>query len=381
MRITCPAKSLLQAAKLASPATGPAKLNPVLKCFRLDALPGRVTLSATDFECGVRAHVGSAEILREGSAVLPADRLVSILSEVGAEEVAISAEDGEDMAEVRAGRAKFRLPCLPPAEFPEVDAFDLDSPHYEIAGPTFATAIQRVSFAASKSESIRYATSGAMLELNGTQAKIVGTDTKRLALVEFESRPLDSHDPDSAQVNLPGPQSALLPLKILRIVEQIAATDTGNVQVILGKRKAMFRTSIATVETKLLEGKFPPYDRIIPKSHSSSLTVKAGDLLSRVRMAAITADDESKRVDAEFVPSSSTFKATGAATGASETSLDTPDYSGESVSIAFDPAYMTDFLRTVGPDEPVNVQMDGDRKPMIFRVGSNYLYLLMPLTH
>jgi DNA polymerase-3 subunit beta len=370
MRLEVPAKALLAAAKLCLPVVPGRTTNEALKCLRIDAAPGRVTVSATDLEVGVRAHVSATDLLAEGVAVLPADKLVSVLTEAGPLSVTIDVD--EDTARVRVGKARYTLPVYPADQFPEVEGFDIEKPHYAVSGPELAAALGRVRFAADPKDSVWWATTGALIELRSDPVAIrfVCTDTKRLAVVDA---PATSHEGD------PPVTSGLLPRKAVELLERVAAADSGSVLIDLRNRQVYARTSTATVHAVLQEGKFPPYAQIIPKAAPLKLSVPVSELLASIRKAAITVDQESKRVTCKFESGRVTISAAGAATGSSEVELDLPGYDGAELTIAFDPVYLTDYLRSIDGEASARLEMTSDHRPAVFKAGERSLYLVMPL--
>ena len=199
----------------------------------------------------------------------------------------------------------------------------------------------------------------------------MATDTKRLAMCEG---PADVRGEPDAK-----PQSHLVPLKSVALLESNLTDDGELVRVSLRPNEALFQTERALIHTRLVEGRFPPYRNIIPKKMEVRLPVGVGDFLARVRQAAIMTDDESKRVDFRFEPGKVTLSARGPETGSSEVEMALPEYAGPEVEIAFDPAYLTDMLRAVEGEPTVVLEMTDGQKPALFRVGEEYLYLVMPL--
>jgi DNA polymerase-3 subunit beta len=150
--------------------------------------------------------------------------------------------------------------------------------------------------------------------------------------------------------------------------------------VALRPNEALFENGPVLIHTKLVEGRFPPYRDIIPKKSAVKLPLPTADFLSRVRQAAIMTDDETKRVDFSFERGKVTLKAQGAETGSSEVVLDLPDYAGADVEIAFDPQYLVEMLRAIEGEPTLTLEMTDGQKPALFKVGDNYVYLVMPLS-
>ena len=101
--------------------------------------------------------------------------------------------------------------------------------------------------------------------------------------------------------------------------------------------------------------------------------------MTAVRQAAIMTDDESKRVVFHFAKKKLTLQAQGAATGRSKVELPL-EYDGKDVEISFDPHYVTDMLQMLDPDAPLTLELVDGNNPALFRSGTDYSYLVMPLT-
>jgi DNA polymerase-3 subunit beta len=226
--------------------------------------------------------------------------------------------------------------------------------------------IKRTAFAADKREHTRFAVTGIQWEIAPNGVKLVATDTKRLAIAEF-----------AEDNGIADPIAALVPLKAIGLLEKNLADDGEKVSIHLTKQEALFTTERATIYTRLVEGKFPPYQQFIPKKLPIKFAVPREAFMSAIRQAAITSDQESKRVDFEFSPGKVTMQAKGPESGASVVELELPDMDHE-FDIAFDPQYLLGGLNAVD-DASVNVEVTESKDRMILRVGSNWSYLLVPM--
>lgn len=164
----------------------------------------------------------------------------------------------------------------------------------------------------------------------------------------------------------------------MSLLERTLHDDAELVKVCLRTNDVLFQTERATICTRLLEGRFPPYRDIIKKG-SIKITVPVEAFLGAVRQAAIMTDEDSKKVLFHFGPGKLTLHAQGATTGKSK--VDMPlDYNGPVVEIGFDPVYLIDMLKVLDSSEELVVEMVDGQKPALFRSGEDYLYLAMPLT-
>jgi DNA polymerase-3 subunit beta len=212
---------------------------------------------------------------------------------------------------------------------------------------------------------------GVLWEAEKGKARLVATDTKRLALMEA---PADLFGESDAK-----PHSHLVPLKAIALLERNLTDDGERIRVALKTNDALFQTERATIYTRLVEGRFPPYQQFIPKKFAAKVSLPVPDFFAKVRQAAITSDDESKRVDFSFTTGSVTMKARGPDTGSSEVEMELPEYTGPKIDVAFDPAYLTEMFRAIDGETTATLEMSDGIKPAVFRVGDQYLYLVMPM--
>ena len=370
MKITCSRDSLLAACQIVGAAVAPRTTRPVLANLKAVAHDDALTLMATDMEVGIRYELRGVKVARAGAAIIPPGRLVSILRETADDEISLDAT--ADTTTIRLTTGRYELPNLPPDEFPDVSTFEPGGRYHELTAGVLRTLLKRTAFAAEKKESTRWAVTGVLWEADGMVARLVATDTKRLAMTEA---PAEVHGEPEAKT-----ASHLIPSKAIALLERNLTDDGEVIRIALKPNEALFQTERALIHTKLVEGRFPPYRDIIPKKLAVKLPISVPEFLARVRQAAIMTDDESKRVDFRFEPGQVTLTARGPETGSSEVVMPLVGYDGPEVDIAFDPAYLTEMLRAIDGEPTAVLEMTDGQKPAVFRVGENYLYLVMPLS-
>src|SRR6185312_5997840 len=287
----------------------------------------------------------------------------------------VSIEASDDGAKVLIGTGRFEMPGYPVNEFPDLPPFEDGGRYHEITAGDLRKMIRRTSFAADKKDSTRFALSGVLWEAEGKQARLVATDSKRLAVCEGNAT---LHGPAEATKG-----SHLVPAKTMTLLDRNLTDDGELVRVALRPNEAMFQTERAMIYTRLVEGRYPPYRDIIAQTRKQSnrkIALPVESFLSRIRQAAIMSDDESKRVDLTISPGKITMKARGAETGSSEVVMTLPEYDGEEVTIAFDPQYVVEFLRALEGEPSVMLEMSDGSKPALFQCGETYRYLVMPIS-
>lgn len=370
MKVTCQIDGLLAACQLAQMAVAPRTTKPILSNIKAVAHDDALVIQATDLEVGIRYELRGIKVSRGGSAILQVGKLVNILREATDLEVTIDA--GEETTRVTMRGGKYELPGGDPAEFPDVPTFDQGARFHEISAGVLRTMIKRTQFAANrKDNSPRYSVHGVLWEAEKGKARLVATDTKRLALTEG---PAELHGEEEVK-----PQSHLVPLKAIGLLERNLTDDGERIRVALKTNDALFQTERATIWTRLVEGRFPPYQQFLPKKSSVQFPFNVPDFFAKVRQAAITSDDESKRVDFHFSGQKVTMQARGPETGSSEVELELPEYPGDDINIAFDPSYLTDMFRAIDGEPSAVLEMSNGDKPAVFRVGDQYMYLVMPM--
>lgn len=373
MKVKCQREWLLTAAQLVGVAVAARTTKPVLGCIKAVAQDDALFLMATDLEIGVRYELRGIEVKRAGAALLQPQKLISILRESSDSEITLDSDENGTL--IRTGTGRFTLPGGDPKEFPDIPAFDDGGKYHEVNAGLLRGMIKKTAFAADKTEATaRWAVTGVLWEAENKKARMVATDTRRLALTECVADVHGGAKDDKTQ-------SHLVPQKAVQLLERSLADDGELIRIVLKPNEAMFQTGRALIYTRLVEGRFPPYRDIIPKKPGVLLSIPTAEFLSRVRQAAIMTDDESKRVEFKFEPGKLTLTAQGGADhGSGEVTMDLPDYKGDEIDIAFNPQYLIDMLRAVESEPTLTLEMTDGQKPAVFRLGADYLYLVMPLT-
>jgi len=372
MKIQCQRETLLAACQLVGVAVAARTTKPILSNIKAVADAESLTLMATDLEVGVRYELRGVQVKEAGEAILSPGKLISILRESHDPDITINSDSEGTL--IRTTNGRFQMPSGEPDQFPDIPAFTGVTNYHEITAGVLRTMIKRTAFAADRKEgTARWAVTGILWEAEEKLARLIATDTKRLALIEG---PATSH----GEVKDAKGQSYLVPQKAIQLLERSLHDDGEIIRIALNANEAMFQTERALIHTVLVQGKFPPYRDIIPKKPPVSVQLPTAEFLSRVRQAAIMIDEETKRVDFKFEPGKVTLKAQGAETGSSEVTMELPDFKGANVEIAFDPQYLIEMLRAVEGEPFLKLEMTDGQRPAVFRVG-DYLYLVMPLAN
>jgi DNA polymerase-3 subunit beta len=373
MKITCQREGLLTACQLVSAAVPARTPKEILSNVKAVAQEDGLTLVAFDTEVGMRYELRGILVKRAGASILPINQLTQILRESTDEELEL--DSNEEGTKIKIGTSRYSLHTRPVDEFPDIPAFDDGGRYHEIPAGILRKMIKQTAFAADKKDSGgRFALKGVLWEAEGKVARLVATDTKRLAMCEC---PAAVYGPaDKTKI------TPLVPPKAMALLERNLIDDGELVRVGLRTNDALFQTERAMIYTTLVQGRYPPYRDILSqtkKNATVTVALPVDGFLARVRQARIMTDDESKRVDMTFTPGKVSMEARGAQTGSSEVELALPEYEGPEVKIAFDPEYLIEFFRALEGETTVSLEMNDGTKPVLFKCGENYVYLVMPL--
>lgn len=368
MNVVCSRETLLSAVQLVGAAVAARELKPILRNIKMVADGVGVTLMATDLELGIRHEMRSPRVEEDGAAILPTQKITQILREATDEELTIEADENRVL--VSGAVNEWEMPSENPDEFPDIPV-QLDESVSEVAAGVVAKMIRRTIFAAAK-ESAKFAMNGILWEIDDKNLRLVATDSKRLAL---------AISPPLTRVSAPDKAvSHLMPTKAMQLLERHLANlpEDAPLTFTLRPNDALFRTETTTLYTRLVEGRYPPYREIFPKKSNAKIQLTVGPFLTAVRQSAIMTDDESRRLALHFAKGQLTLQAQGPSTGRAKVPL-AIEYDGPVIDIHFDPTYLIEMLRTLEPDATFTLELVDGMKPALFKCGSDYSYLVMPL--
>src|SRR5262245_34768918 len=369
MKALCHREGLLAACQLASVAVASRDIKPILRNIKAVVEAERCTLMATDLELGIRLEVRSVRVEEPGEAILPTAKILSILRESTDEELTL--EGGPDACVVRGQFNEFEMPGEDPSVFPDVTPFS-EEKYHELTAGVLREMIRRTLFAAADAEHARFsATTGVLWELEGEQARLVATDGHGLALTEG---PAAAHGGHSTKGQAP-----VVPAKAMSLLERNLQEEDEPVQVSFRPNEVLIRTERAMIVSRLVEGRFPDYRRVLPQKAAAKVPLTVGPFHTAVRQAAIMTDEDSKRVVFTFAKKKLTLQAHGPERGRSRVELPL-EYDGKGVEISFDPKYVTEMLRVLDPDARLTLELEDGNKPALFRnEPGDYSYVVVPL--
>jgi DNA polymerase-3 subunit beta len=343
---------------------------PILSNVRLEAHDGSLKLTATDMDLEVVETV-PAELSVAGATTAPAHTLYDICRKLpeGAE-VSLDTTGDAGRLEIACGRINFRLPCLPPEDFPVMSGGEF-SHHFALPASELRRLIDKTRFAVSTEET-RYYLNGIYLHCaeaeDGPTLRTVATDGHRLARV-------DSDLPDGAE-GMPG---VIVPRKAIGELRKLIDELDGAVQIDMSDTKILYAFDTVVLTTKLIDGTFPDYERVIPKNNDKLLEIDGKPFIDAVdRMAAISTD-KSRSIKLSLANDRLLLSANSPDSASGEEELPV-DYAGPEIEIGFNSRYVLDMTSHIEGDRIQFAMADGV-SPTLVRDTSDptTLYVLMPM--
>lgn len=368
MKITCQREPLTAAFSLAAsiaPARSPKE---ILQNVKVTAAGGKITLTATDMEVGIRLDLEEGvEVETEGTALFPVSRTMAILRESNDEKLEFETDDSGIL--VRGSRSKFKLPGNNPDEFPTVASFDEEKYHV-IPTRLFRELVKRTVFA-TDAESSRYALGGVLLEMEESSVIAVGTDGRRLARMEGEGEPHGGHQTSGT--------STIVPTRAIQLMERALNDKDETVDVAARSNDLLLRTSQAVIYSRLVEGRYPNWRQVFPTRESSvQLDMTIGPLFAALRQAAIVTDHETRGIDFTFADGTLKLEANTADVGESHVELPIP-YDGEPITLTMDNRYVADFCKVLDNEAAFVMDIESSAAPAVLTTEDGYGYVIMPM--
>jgi DNA polymerase III subunit beta len=351
---------------------------PILSNVLLRADPGAdggvLALSATDMDLEIVEQVPS-RIERPGRTTAPAHTLYDIVRKLreGAQ-IEIDASGERSAMVLRSGRSTFTLACLPPEDYPVMASGDL-AYNFTLTAGELRSLVDRTRFAISTEET-RYYLNGIYLHTTKNDEvpvmRAVATDGHRLARVEMVM-------PEGA-AGMPG---IIVPRKTVIELRKLVDESEDEIQVSLSETKIRFATGEAALTSKLIDGTFPDYDRVIPSNNDKILEVKCKEFAEAVDRVSTISTEKSRAVKLAIVPgangSSLAVSATSPENGTAVEEIDAT-YLAEPMEIGFNSRYLLDITAQID-GEGAQFAMSDSASPTIVRdrADPSALYVLMPM--
>ena len=336
---------------------------PILANVLLVAKGGRLSITATDLEVELVASV-ELEVDSGGEVTVPGRKLLDICRALP-EAAEIKISQSGDKLSLRSGRSKFTLTTLPAAEFPTVEDIDA-SQTIDVPQSILVRLLDKTHFSMAQQD-VRYYLNGLLLETGGKHLRAVATDGHRLALCQQE---LEGGDLGEQQVIVP--RKGVLELQRL-------LTGEGAVQVQLGSNHIRIQLDGIRFTSKLIDGRFPEYERVIPQDTSNQMSADRQALRGALQRTAILSNEKYRGIRLIIRDSGVTIQAHNPEQEEAEEELEVA-YSGEDIEIGFNVNYLLDALGAIEADE-VSVSVQDSNSSCLLREpdSDDTRFVVMPM--
>ena len=342
---------------------------PILANVLLRAEGEEVSLKATDLDMEIVDRV-PAVVEQSGASTVPAHMLYDIVRKLpdGAE-IGLDSGSGQTMA-LQAGRARFALQMLPDADFPDLNAGDLPF-SFTLPSAVLKRLVERTQFAISTEET-RYYLNGIYFHVlgDGAEARLraVATDGHRLAKAEAPA--------PAGSIGMPG---IIVPRKTVSEIQKLLEDPDAEIAISLSDTKIRLAVGNLLLTSKLIDGTFPDYERVIPKANDKTLTLEKADFERAVDRVSTISSDRGRAVKLSLSTNKMTLAVNNPDSGSATDELEV-EYGAEPMEIGFNSKYLLDIAGQLTSGEAVFKLADSGSPTLIEDSGdADALYVLMPM--
>lgn len=366
MKLICSQVDLERAINIVSKAITPNTTLPVLNNIMLKAEENKLFFAATNLEVAIQYFI-PAEIKSEGSITIPAKLIGSYISLLKDEKVELNLGDGETL-QIKAASSQTKIKGINASEFPSIPKLEKEN-SVKVKTKDLSKAVTQTVFAASPNTS-RPVLSGVLFDFDNDTVKTVATDSYRLAEKTLH---LNEKATNSIQCIVPSRTVSELG-KILGIVQE---EDT---EISVSKNQALFVMGDIQLMSRLIEGKFPPYDKIIPKETKTKLEVNVAALVNVVRRVSLFARENNNSIKLSATNDGKLSISTDETKVGEEVAELDVKITGENNKIALNAQYLLDVLNFID-SETIMLEIEDKLSPAVITPikEKDYIYIIMPL--
>ncbi|MEY4712938.1 MAG: putative polymerase sliding clamp subunit [Pseudomonadota bacterium] len=338
---------------------------PVLANVLIRKTGSSLQLTTSDLEIQIRT---TAELEGDNgnfTTTVGARKLIDILRTMPPDQT-VSLESTQSKLVLKGGKSRFTLQTLPAEDFPLVQEAPSFGPAFSVPQKTLKDLMNQVSFAMAVHD-IRYYLNGILFVAEGKQLSLVATDGHRLA---FASATLDVEVPR---------QEVILPRKTVLELQRLLSGAEGAIEMRFANNQAKFSFDGMEFVTKLVEGKFPDYNRVIPRNHRNHITLGRTPLLACLQRTAILTSEKFKGVRLNVEPGLLRVASSNAEQEEAVDELDI-DYGGDAIEIGFNVTYLIDALSNMSQDMVKLELQDSNSSALLTNPENNaFKYVVMPM--
>jgi len=365
MKFKCEREKFMKGLQKAQSITTVKSTLPILANVLIEAEKDGIRLSATDLEVGMKCTVPT-EVKKTGAITLPARKLYEIIRELPQESVEIDV-DSENRCTIKSGKSMFKIMGMPKEEFPVLPEFKNENV-FTIDRDTLSEMIKKTIFSVSQDET-RYVLCGVFLDISNGKIKMISTDGRRLSYISKDA-------PNNKDRDI----KVVIPSKAINeLLKILNSSEDKEVKIDIGENQVVFGTDNTYLISRLIEGKYPNYEQVIPNKNEIQLKLKRDELLNVTHRVAIMINEKSNSIRYNIKNNKMIVSAVSQGFGEAVEDLDI-DYEGVDLKVAYNPVFVMDILKNIECDE-VYFELTDSLKPGVIKPADDeeYISVVMPM--
>jgi DNA polymerase III subunit beta len=336
---------------------------PVLSNVLIGARNNRLSMTGTDLEVEL-VCTRELTIAQSGDVTVPGRKFLDILRAVPDGTAITIATEGERLS-IKAGRSRFTLAMLPASEFPVVDEISAQQT-LSVAQGEFRRLIDKTHFSMAQQD-VRYYLNGLLLEADGKTLRAVATDGHRLSLCEC-----------ALETKVAARQQVIIPRKAVGELQRLLGSD-GALELQIGNNHVRATIGEVRFTSKLIDGRFPEYGRVIPSAPTKRIEADCQLLRQALQRTAILSNEKFRGIRLALKTNQLTLSAHNPEQEEAEDQVEV-DYSGEDIEIGFNVNYLLDALSAIDGDRVQLGLSDSNSSGLLTQPGSTTAkYVVMPM--
>lgn len=363
MELTITKDALISGIQVVQNAISQKSSLPILSNVLLEADKNALKLTATDLDIGICATI-PVTVQQPGAITIPAKKFFDVIKALpDGSEISLSIRKN-NFVTVKSGKAQFKIIGLPKEEFPQLPLFK-DKDSINIDQGTLKEMLNMTDFAVSRDDT-RFVLNGILLSIKGGRIEMVATDGRRLAAI---AKTL----PKKTLID----REVIVPTKTVQEVKRMLEGE-GEVSIKFSDNQVLFSFRTCFILSRLIEGEYPNYKKVIPEKTQKEIKVSREEFLSAAKRASIFTDQDSMAIKLNIKKKKLTISKNTPYLGEAREELNV-DYSGnDELDIGFNPAYLIDVLKNLSGEE-IMFEVNDATKPGVVRKGDEYTYVVLPM--
>ncbi|MGD2294440.1 MAG: DNA polymerase III subunit beta [Candidatus Aminicenantes bacterium] len=364
MKFSINKENILQELQLLQGIVEKRSTMPILGNILMKATENEVELTGTDLEVGLRTHF-PAEVEEPGSLTVSGKKLFEIVRAIAGGQKVLFKESENLMMEITSGASQFKVLCLPKEDYPQVPVPKFEK---DIVLPLdkIKDMIDRVYFAITQEQ--RYYLNGALMIIKDKNIELVSTDGHRLA---YTSLALEG-------LNLEGEIRGIVSKKTLGEMRKF---EDENLEFDLDENNLFFKVKNRTLVSRIIEGKFPNYEAVIPKGNPKTLSLSREEISDAIRRVSLLSTERSKGIKFSIEKNQISLFSSNPEMGEARDKVDV-EYDGDQFEVGFNSQYLLDFLTSV-KSEKIRFEMKDENSAVMMTPEVEEevkdIYVIMPM--